>query len=207
MGNAYAFILSVVVLAAASQPATRPKVTLTDAQSRALAEEIVMHTPEHIHFEEGATFSWVLFERQAGDPAPVLTEMVIDLLKKRYVVYLSKDRVPRDQMFVDGGLILLDGFRFSFSIRLIDSETVQVSYSDYEGPEGASSQTNGYKWKESKWVLSAKGPLLVSSTSPNIGLEPTVSRVTLLARERKRRATRPAAQPGRYADIIRCRPY
>ena len=34
----------------------------------------------------------------------------------------------------------------------------------------------------------------------NIGLEPTVSRVTLLARERKLRATRPAAQPGRYAD-------
>ena len=35
---------------------------------------------------------------------------------------------------------------------------------------------------------------------PNLGLEPTVSRVTLLARERKRRATRPAAQPGRWAD-------
>jgi len=36
----------------------------------------------------------------------------------------------------------------------------------------------------------------------NIGLEPTVSRVTLLARGRKRRATRPAAQPGRYKDIV-----
>jgi len=34
---------------------------------------------------------------------------------------------------------------------------------------------------------------------PNLGLEPTVSRVTLLARERKRRATRSAAQPGRSA--------
>jgi hypothetical protein len=38
------------------------------------------------------------------------------------------------------------------------------------------------------------------TVAPNLGLEPTVSRVTLLAKNSKLRATRPAAQPGRYPD-------
>ena len=38
---------------------------------------------------------------------------------------------------------------------------------------------------------------------PNPGLVPTVTRVTPLAIKRKRRATRPAAQPDRYAGLRR----
>jgi hypothetical protein len=41
----------------------------------------------------------------------------------------------------------------------------------------------------------------IMTTPSNIGLEPAVSRVMLLAKKRKRRATRPAAQPGRWVDL------
>jgi hypothetical protein len=126
----------------------------------------MVHTPEHVHMM-GTTFSWVLFEPPTDDPAPGLTAMVIDLLRKRYVVYQSEAQVPSEKMITDGALILKDGFRYRFSVRQIGNGIVEVTFSDYVGPEGASSQTNRYKWKGSKWVTTVKGSLLISAASPN----------------------------------------
>jgi hypothetical protein len=162
MLKAHVLSIGLILAATATQPAKSPKIALSEQQSRALAEEIVKHTPEHVHYVEGTTFAWVLFNRQKEDPTPGVTALVLELLKKRYVVYLSEGEVPQDKMTVDGGLILWDGFRFSFLIRAADSTTVEVSYSDYEAPLAASWQTCKYRWDGSKWLVVSKGDLIVS---------------------------------------------
>jgi hypothetical protein len=180
-----------LMAAVATQPAVPPRIPLSAQQARALAEEIVMHTPERVHFAEGTTFSWVLFLRQANDPSPLVTQIVLELLGKKYVVYLSEAAVPPGKM-TKQGMQLLDGFRFSFELRQIQTDTIEVNYSDSEGPLAASGQTFKYKWERTKWRVLSKGPLEVSHASPNPPLNPTVSCVTPPAKCSNRRAARHA---------------
>ena len=145
--------------AAADTPA------LSKTQIDTLASEIMEHTPEHVHFAEGTTFSWVLFEQVDSDADTALTTAVIDRLKKKYTVYRSEQEIPPTEIIrSESGKLLgyRDGFSFRFSVKFLGDHRVEVRYSDWEGNLAASSQTISYQWTGSQWETVSRGSLLVS---------------------------------------------
>jgi len=160
-------LLLVLALAAlghtsAEQPAS-PQ--LSEVQIEALATEILRHTPEHVHFEKGTTFSWVLFVEPTSDESPELTKAVLRHLKARYTVYRTRDEIPPDKITVDrsGDLIgYRDGFKFGFSVSVRGAAEVEIRYSDWVGNLAASSQSVAYRWSGSQWEVVWRGPLIVA---------------------------------------------
>jgi hypothetical protein len=88
-------ILTIVAMLAANGANGATWKELSANQVRVLAAEILRHTPEHVHFSEGAAFSWVLVEIPKADPTPAVTKAVLDLLSQKYTVYLRKDVTVR----------------------------------------------------------------------------------------------------------------
>lgn len=136
---------------------------LSRAQSLALAREIVLHTPEHLHFASGSHFSWVLLGANPADRFPEVTREVRALLAERYTIYESAGEVPADKVRRDEyGTSYVSGFRFEFSIGRPDKGSIQVTYSDYESPLAGSSQSIRYRWKRGAWLtVGSPEPLMV----------------------------------------------
>ncbi len=135
------------------------------AQVEALADEIVRHTPEHVHFEEGTRFSWMLLETQEPERIPGLNQAVLGRLRERYTVYLSQEDIPPDRQILapDGTLqAYRDGFRFKFEVEILAPGRVKVRYEDWEGNLAASGQAITYAWRGSSWEVVEEGPLYVS---------------------------------------------
>ncbi len=142
---------------------TAPAPTLSSVQVGELAKEIVTHTPENHHWTYGPCFSWVLVTADASDSVPAVTEQVRALLSQRYIVYFTEGEVPAEyRRHGDMGPYYDSGFDFSFKIRLLGRNRVEVTYSDYEGPLAGSHQLIQYRWKRSRWVVSSSGPFVVS---------------------------------------------
>ncbi len=138
-----------------------------EAQARieALADEIVRHTPEHVHYAEGTAFSWVFVELQEPQPIPGLSEAVLKRLRERYTVYRSEEEIPEDRLSRAPDRTLLgyqDGFRFKFEVEVLGPDRVKVRYEDWEGNMAGSGQTITYEWNGSAWEIVEKGPLFVS---------------------------------------------
>jgi hypothetical protein len=179
MKRTFAIVVFVVVVGCRQDTPqqVRPAVL---SKTEALAQEILRFTPEYVHFVEGTTFAWVLVPEVEADPA--LTTEVLRLLSKKYVVYRTESALPADAVSREGELVYYkDGFRFEFTTRQVDPSTVEVVYSDYEGPLAASSQTITYTWNGAGWVVKKQSAVLVSEQRPNSTLSPPHSRVTPLA--------------------------
>jgi hypothetical protein len=137
--------------------------SLSRQQIDALAQEIVTHTPEHIHFANGVTFSWVLYASKDRDAFPDVTKQVRELLAHRYVVYKTPDAVPAQFLRRDeSGTSYVGGFAFQADIRYVGKNRVDVEYSDYEASLAASTQVVQYQWRGTGWIVISNGPISVS---------------------------------------------
>lgn len=138
---------------------------LTEAQAERLADKILENTPEHTHFVEGTTFSWVLLAPEVqSNPSP-LQDVVLQKLRKKYTVYLDLSGVPEDLQFKDeNGQVrgYKGGFAFCYQVERKSWRSVRVNYSDYEGELAASVHWKQYKWKRKDWKIVAKSGMLVS---------------------------------------------
>lgn len=129
---------------------------LTEKQIDDLKLQIVKNTPEFTHFEPGAKFGWVFFKVDSLSLQKELYDAVKKELKKKYLVYLSKEDIPpkniqkNEDDYISG---YNDGFRFSFNIEFLNKNKVRVHYEDYEGSLAASGFWIIYKWNKEKWKM------------------------------------------------------
>jgi hypothetical protein len=158
-------VLAALLLVGGSGVGGQAPQELSNDQIALLANEIVSHTPEHIHFESDAIFTWVLFTQRDHDGIPGLTQAVRIGLQTRYTVYRTKEEVPSDRLHLDmnGDVIgYREGFAFGFVATVVGEGQVEGRYSDWEGNVAASSQSIWYKWKGTRWEVSKRGPLIVA---------------------------------------------
>jgi hypothetical protein len=151
-----------VALLTLVEPACKgPAPTLSQAQVTELAKEIASHTPERLHCAR-TTVLWVLLASDASDPFPDVTSEVRARLGERYTVYSTESAVPAEYRRLGDLSHVYDcGFVFSFRVRVLGKNRVEVSYSDYEGPRAGSDQVIQYGWKGTRWVITVSGPLRV----------------------------------------------
>jgi hypothetical protein len=136
---------------------------LSPAQMDGLAVEALKHTPEHVHWAKGTRFSWVLFGVPADSKQIGIWNRIRAKLAERYQVFDSNDEIPAGLVQPDEiGACFVDGFSFTVSVRVIDSTTVEVTYSDFENSLAGSRQEIKYRWSGSCWRVRSKGPLVVS---------------------------------------------
>jgi len=145
------------------RPAVAEQKPLSDRQLNALAQEALRHTPEKLHWVKGTTFSWVVFTISGTGLQLELSKRIWDLLKSQYQVYALEADLPEDNVRpCDGGKCYVDGFVFKVVATVLSRDTLEVTYSDFEGPLAASQQTIRYRWNGSRWKSVKSGPLTVS---------------------------------------------
>lgn len=124
-------------------------------------------TPEHTHFAEGTTFSWIWLQ---ADRAKNLTmKQIADLrsiLKNHYDhVYGAEAEIPESRIHRNPNGDWTgygDGFSFSFSVVSDGPFWVRVSHSDSVGNESASFGEHVYIWVLGVWVKLYDGPMAVT---------------------------------------------
>lgn len=154
----FAAILTSFIAPLHSSPSVSCNSTLSEIQVRALAEAILENTPEHIHWAPDTTFDWVVLSEDIKSNPADINEAVISLLKNKYkAVYSSKSDIPKDKLHyypnsnnVDG---YEDGFLFSWTVEIISSTSIKVTYSDWEGNMASSYHSKTYKWQNEQWVI------------------------------------------------------
>lgn len=138
---------------------------LTEIQIKLLASRILENTPEHIHFAEGTTFSWVVLSPTIKENPRALQDEVIRQLKEKYTVYSRKEEIP-DRLVVKDNkghpVGYRDGFSFSFKVEFEKEGTIKVYYTDWEGILAASSHWKRYEWTGNNWNAAEQSPLEVS---------------------------------------------
>jgi hypothetical protein len=135
---------------------------LTVTQSAALAQEVLRHTPEQVHFAKGTVFRWVLLTEGRSDH-PEAFPAIRAALASQYTLYLNQAELPPGAERSDGmGPMFVDGFAFSVTIRRVDANTIEVDYSDYEGSLAGGSQTIRYRWRRNRWRAVWASPQMVS---------------------------------------------
>ena len=155
--------LLVVALLGACSQARLPRV-LSEQQAESLAREVLQHTPEHTHFEPGATFRWVLFVPKETSVYPEAVRRIRTELAKKYVVYDHESQLPQEAIHTDAvAKAYVNGFYFSVRIIPFDTTTLEVGYQDYEGNLAAGSQIVRYRWDGDRWIEVWKGPTVVAS--------------------------------------------
>ena len=152
---------TLILLVACSSATLRDK--LSDDQVRALAREVLRHTPEHTHFAQGTRFDWVFFTPGDEVAYPEAIPAIRDALASKYQVYSGDEKLPPGAEGHDGvSTSYVGGFLFSVSIRRVDEKTIEVEYSDYEGSLAAGRQTVRYQWRGSHWAKTWESPQVVS---------------------------------------------
>jgi hypothetical protein len=156
----FVWIPTILLLCSCVRPTASP--------TRALAAEIVRHTPEYVHWDPGARFSWVWVHINGRDVDSDLTKAVLSMLRQRYIVYLRGEDIPANKVVQEGGYPeYLDGFKFEFKVTHLNSSMVEIVYKDYEGQLASALQTIVYEWNGSDWVVKKKSPILVSEERSN----------------------------------------
>ena len=136
---------------------------LSEQQAKALADEILKHTPEFVHFEPGAKFRWAVFSVPSENPYPDVTDRVRTGLRERYVLYSDAGAIPPEtRLDLRGAEGYRGGFLFSVNIKRVARKKVEVEYKDFEHALAASEQTVVYEWTNGAWKVVSKSPLLVS---------------------------------------------
>jgi hypothetical protein len=163
LGGIKALLVAVAIGLLLPRPVVAEEVSLSDAQLTALAREAPGHTPEKLHWVKGKTFSWVVFTVSGTGLQLSLSNRIWDLLKSQYQVYALEADLPEGSVRpCEGGKCYLDGFVFKVVATVVLRDTVEVTYSDFEGPLAASQQTIRYRWSGSRWKIVKSGPLMVS---------------------------------------------
>lgn len=124
-------------------------------------------TPDRTHFENGASFSWVLLRI---DHCENLNEKqkasLLSLFRDRYsILYESEASLPENAQVRDSAgrwLGFNDGFSFEFSIVSRGPFWVRVSHTDTEGNEGGSFGEHVYVWVLGIWLKVCDGPQAVA---------------------------------------------
>jgi hypothetical protein len=157
------FVLSATAFLALSGSRLLGESPLSPAQLDGLAVEALKHTPEHVHWAKGATFSWVLFLVPADPPDPELMRVIRARLATRYQVYEAERDLPEGSIRLDEwGKTYLNGFAFTVTATRVARDTIEITYDDHEGPLAASQQIIRYRWSGSRWKVARTGPLIVS---------------------------------------------
>jgi hypothetical protein len=157
------FALLPLLFALATGPTNAGENDLSAAQVRALAHEIVTHTPEHVHWAKGTHFAWVLLAQPAPDLFPDVTAAVRALLAERYTVYDDEASVPPEYRSTDEiGITYVSGFLFHFEVRILRPGVVEVTYSDFESSLAGSRQTVSYRWRRGRWTTLFRGRVFVA---------------------------------------------
>jgi hypothetical protein len=146
-------------------PQTSPASDLRARQMHKLAEMILENTPEHTHFAWPAFFKWVVLSTEIEKNPADLNREVLDLLKRKYKVYVRGEDLPDHLLHKDnkGQLTGYEGgFSFKFVAEFEDDVTVKVKYGDWEGNLAGSWHWKRYKWDGARWKVIEKSGMLVS---------------------------------------------
>ena len=136
---------------------------LSEVQLNGLAREAMKHTPEKLHFAKGTTFSWVVFTVKGAGLQLALSERIWELLKDRYQTFALEADLPDGSWRpCEEGRCYQDGFIFTVVVSALSSDTVEITYHDFEGPWAASEQTIRYRWNGSRWTAAKIGPMKIS---------------------------------------------
>ena len=121
----------------------------------------MMHTPEHTH--SSCFFSWVLFIPSKQEASNEVIEHIHARLEKRYTVYSKEADIPKS--FIYEGKIgqgYSNGFDFVIILKIVDKDTIEVTYQDFEDPMAAGYQTIRYQWTGKAWNQIDKSNMVVS---------------------------------------------
>ena len=92
-------------------------------QIRSLARIIASHSPENVHYAEGAPpRRWVLVKVAPVDSFPALTYAVIAELRTEREVFTDTDSVPVERIVLKDGKVFgyIDGYEFDFKVSRLD---------------------------------------------------------------------------------------
>ena len=128
-----------------------------------LADEVLMHTPENIHYGGGFRLSWVLLDGDSKEAPAELIAAVREKLSQRYTVFNRESDLPASYISPDvTGKQYFGGFWFSFQVTFLGPDTVQIKYRDYEASLAGSGGSTTYRWQGSRWVVISYEPTWVS---------------------------------------------
>jgi hypothetical protein len=128
---------------------------LSDAQTVALASEIVKYVAANPHNSED--WQWVRVELPDRE-LPKLSAIVRAELAKRYTVV---EKEPAGARSTTRPHELVNGFLLSIEVRHTRKDRVKVSYRDYEGPVAGSAQAVEYEWAEARWKTASKSDMVI----------------------------------------------
>ncbi len=141
-----------------------------DLCSARIGDLILLQTPESIHYESGATFSWVLFDRDqcVGFTIAELDAVESALRTKYGRLYLRESDIPIENIHFGSEWPTRTpsgyrgGFRIQYSLTRPTAKSVALQSSDWEGPRAAASGSRLYTWDGKTWKCIDEGQFVVA---------------------------------------------